>query len=72
MNTAELAKTIIKTNNIPITRYHPKIPRDEGSTKASLLLEVGNAKAVRDLYDQNVIFKVVIYYTEPYSADLTL
>ena len=48
---AELAKTIIKTNNVPITYYHPKIPRDEGSTKASLLLEVGNAKAVRDLYN---------------------
>ena len=51
VNTAELAKTIAKTNSAPVTRYHPKIPRDEGVTKASLLLEVGNARAVRDLYD---------------------
>ena len=51
VNTVKLAKTIAKTNSTPVIRYHPKIPRDEGVTKASLLLEVGNVRAIRDLYD---------------------
>ena len=72
MNTAELAKTITKTNNVPVTRCHLKIPRDEGLTKASLLLEAGNARAVRDLCDLGVIYEAVIYYAEPYLADLGL
>ena len=46
VNVAELVKTITKTNNTPITRYYPKIPYDEGLTKASLLLKVRNTKAV--------------------------
>ena len=51
VNTAELTKTIAKTNNAPVIRYHLKIPYDEGVTKTSLLLEVGNVRAVRDFYD---------------------
>ena len=41
-------------------------------TKASLLLEVGNARAIHDLYDLGVIYEVVIYYAKPYLADLSL
>ena len=72
INTAKLVKTIIKTNNVPITRYYLKIPRDEGLTKASLLLKVGNARATRDLYDLGVIYEAVIYHAKPYLADLSL
>ena len=72
VNKSKLIRTIIKTNSAPITQYYPKIPYNEGLTKASLLLEVGNARVARNLYDKGVIYKVVIYYAKPYLADLAL
>ena len=46
-----LAKEIGKGNRAPITRYYPKLPRNEGATRASLLIEVANIEAARDLYN---------------------
>ncbi len=66
----ELAKSIEKDNKTPITRCHPKIPRNEGATKASLLLEVGNVEAARDLCNHGVLFEAVIYHAEPFSPEL--